>query len=403
MWGLVILCACFGATFACQRAAERGRFAAPYSTHGAGPQGAHGLFQLTRRLGFDARVLSTEVARLPAHGTLVAIGGCAGNFARELGRPEREALETWVKAGGLLIVAGAEDYVPVEVGLDLTAIANCDDRKEALLPADESFLLEDEEDTTNLRMPIVLEGVPSGPPLSYLDAFAFDEPRLVMSMDDEQTTELVASELGMLAATTPYGRGRVVLMGTAVPLTNAHLAEGGGLMFARLLRAFAGEGPVLFDEFHLGMGERRSIVGYLRERGLGFDLLQLASCIVIGLLAYGARLGPALRHTPAPARNTQRFLSALGALFYRTRDVHGALEVLSRHGLMRIAAQYRAQGVALDELESWLAAQGLAAVATYAARVREHAQRPLHPGETLVERARQMERDVDAAVVIGVT
>lgn len=403
LWAVLLLLAAFGATFACQRAAERGRFAAPYSTHGGGPEGTHALFQLTRRLGFDARVLSTEITRLPTNGTLIAIGGCAGKLTRELGRPEREALEAWIKGGGLLIVAGAEDYVPVEVGLDLTAVASCNDNKEVNAISSDSIGFEGDEDPTNLLMPASIEGIPNGAPLSYLESFAFDEPRLVMSMDDEQTTELVASELGMLAATTPYGRGRVVLIGTAVPLTNGHLPEGGGQLFARLLRAFAGTGPVLFDEFHLGMGERLSIVGYLRERGLGFDLLQLTLCIVIGLFAQGARLGPALRQTPSPARNTQRFLSALGALFFRTRDVHGALDVLARHGLMRIAAQYRAQGVALDELDNWLAAQGLNAAATYAARVREHALRPLYAGETIVERAWQMERDVDAAVVIGVT
>jgi hypothetical protein len=400
---MALLSAAFGATFACQRAAERGRFAAPYSTHGGGLQGTHALFQLTRKLGLDAQVLTTEIARLPVHGTLIAIGGCEQKLARELGRPEREALEAWVKAGGLLIVAGAEDYVPVEAGLDLTAIASCNKDKDANPVAIDQAFFDEEEDIANMVLPASLEGVPSGAPLTYLEPFVFDEPRLVMSMDEEQTTELVASELGMLAATTPYGRGRVVLIGTAEPFTNAHVDEGGGLLFARLLRAFAGRGPVLFDEFHLGMGERQSIVGYLRERGLGFDLLQLVACIVIALFAQGARLGPALRHVASPARNTQRYLSALGALFFRTRDVHGALDVLARHGLMRIAKQYRAHGVALDELESWLGSQGLSAAAVYAARVRDHAQRPLHSGESLVERALQLERDVDAAVVIGVT
>src|SRR5690606_31618231 len=92
-----------------------------------------------------------------------------------------------------------------------------------------------------------VEAEPSGAPLAYLEPLRFDAPRGVSSIN-EQATELLSSDEGALAMTTPYGRGRVVLVGSADPFTNASLALGGGALYARLLRAFASPRPVLFDE-----------------------------------------------------------------------------------------------------------------------------------------------------------
>ncbi len=201
--------------------------------------------------------------------------------------------------------------------------------------------------------------------------------------------------------TLAVGRGRVVLLGSASFLLNDELEKAGGAIFARLLRAFAPEGPVLFDEYHLGMGERRSLVRYLRDVGLSALLLQLGAVALAFLFAVGTRLGPIRDEPPPVVRATQRYLSALGELYAGTRDVRGALDRLKSHALRRIAQHYRARHVPEAELGDYFASQGLRAQAQYIERIEAHATRPLSREETLLSRSLDLERDVRAAIVVG--
>ena len=101
----------------------------------------------------------------------------------------------------------------------------------------------------------------------------------------------------------------------------------------RLLEAFAPKGPVWFDEYHLGVGERRSLFRYLRDLGYGPLLLQAALAVFALLFAGATRLG-VVRDDPRPVpRTTHKYLSALGSLYARTRDQSGALEVLGQRAL----------------------------------------------------------------------
>jgi len=380
--------------FACNRVAERGRFAVPYSTFGAGADGAHALFLLARDLGFVAQPFSHELTHLPAQATLVAIGGCDQPLAREVSRPEREELGRWLEAGGLLIVAGVEGYVPAAAGLHLESPATCDEDASATLPAAN-------QTDADLPMPFELEARPEGAPLAYVTSLAIRRTAGVSATEDTEATVLIDSDYGPVAMTAPIGRGRVVLFGAGSLFTNRVLADGGGVIFARLLNAFAPKGPVLFDEYHLGMGERRSLVRYLRDLGLAPALLQSCVVVLLFLLASGQRLGPALEEAPPRQRVTQRYLQALGELYARTRDGEGALKALSRHGLSRIAKHYRLNHVPLEQLADALRGQGLAAVALYVDRVAKQAEQPLANAETMLTRAREVERDVRAALVVG--
>jgi hypothetical protein len=192
----------------------------------------------------------------------------------------------------------------------------------------------------------------------------------------------------------------VVLLGISDALTNQQLAEGGGVVIARLLRAFAPRGPVWFDEYHLGMGERRSLVQYLRERGFSAGLLQAGALLLALILAHAARLG---RVRPAPAAsgsNTPAYPAALARLYEQSADRSGALEVLARQALRRIGQRYRASGVEPEAVASWLEHMGLGAVAVCARRIESHAQRPLERGESLLGRAREIDADLTFALAL---
>lgn len=379
---LLLLCALALLIFAATRVRERGRFAVPYSTYGAGPDGTRALLLLARSLGHDAQPINRELTHLP-RGTLVLVAGCKGELLRPIARPEREALAHWVDDGGLLIVAGRAPALP-EAGLHTATETPCVGR---------------ESDKVDVNAWAEASAV--GPPLTHLLPFVVRQPLPLRVAHDAQATELLASHLGPLGLTAPFGRGRVVLLGIPDELTNAAIADGGGLVFARLIKAFAPAGPVLFDEYHLGMGERRSVIGYLRDRGYAGVLLQLLCAVLIAMFLPGVRLLPA-RNEPAELPGARRtFLDALSTLFARTRDHQGALTRLAEAALKRVADRYRVEHSAPDGLAEELRRQGLHAVASYAQRIQQHGRAPLASHETLHGRADQIARDEAAALVIG--
>jgi hypothetical protein len=194
----------------------------------------------------------------------------------------------------------------------------------------------------------------------------------------------------------------VVLLGISEALTNEALSDGGGLVFARLLRAFAPDGTVWFDEYHLGMGERRSLIGYMRDLGYAPLLVQAIAALFLGVAAFATRVGPVRSAaTGSQARVERSYLDALGALFQRSQDTRAALALLAEDALARIAGGYHAREVPAHKLEHWLRLRGLFAAAHYAQNIARHAGTPLGPGETLVSRAQAIDQDATLAVAIA--
>jgi hypothetical protein len=410
------------------RVAERGRYAAPYSTLGGGPDGTLGLMRLTRELHYDARPLLRELSHLHTPATLVAIGNCPTKLVRELTRPEREALLAFVDKGGLLIVAGADDYLPVEAGLYGQKRPTCEEPKantglfdpeaQAKSAPDDDLLGEEtpeqagkdddakaDEDSDLLEgehtVPYYVEAKPSGPPLTHMLPFMVTRASTVSANQETEATVLIDSESGALGMTTALGRGRVVYLGIPDALTNRNLTDSGGALFARLLRAFAPKGPVWFDEYHLGTGARRSVIRYLRDLGYGPVLFQFALVVLLAFFASTARLGRPELERVVPPQGTRSHLSALGLLYLRSKDRRGALGVLAQRALTRIAQHYRTGSVPLHELEHALSARGLLAVGGYVTRIRGHAERPFARGETLELRTREIDQDTAAAIALG--
>jgi hypothetical protein len=381
------------------RVVERGRFASPYSTYGAGPDGARALLLLARKLGHEARPFTRELSHLP-RGTLVVIAGCKTELLRKPARPEREALAAWVEAGGLLIVAGDVPFLPEAAGLGVARKASCAD---AARPSALERLLEQEpaaEDAID-AMPKIVEASAGGAPLTHLLSFEVEHALALHVGHDAEATEILTSMEGTLGLTAAYGRGRLVLLGIPDALTNRAASDGGGLVFARLLAAFAPPGPVLFDEYHLGMGERRSLIGYLRDAGYAPLLAQLLLASLAFMLAGAARLAPARTAREPAGGQTGTFLDALSGLYASTGDAQGALQLLAKSALQNVARRYRAEHVTPEQLPAWLAAHGLHAAAGYARRIAAHAREPLQKGEQLAARAGAIAEDERAALALG--
>ena len=86
------------------------------------------------------------------------------------------------------------------------------------------------------------------------------------------------------------GRGSLIVLASASMFVNADLqSQGGGVLFARIVHDVAPRGPILFDEYHLGVGQRRSMMRYLRQIGGTAIVVQLLLLVAIFIWRSGAR------------------------------------------------------------------------------------------------------------------
>jgi hypothetical protein len=396
----------FGGGFVCQRVAERGRFASEYSSYGAGPKGTRGLYLLSEALGARPTRWVEDLAALPTGGMLVALGACKG-MARKLSRYEQQELTRWVEAGGVLLVAGARHYLPKTLGvtfepspdcpqlLDLLGgqsaekedaeggsdAENAEDDQEALPAAtpDSGSLataaVGDEDMVWTSPADELLAGLPPiamrNPGRLVIDEDA-NAPRVLLSFPDAPTMP-ESSVQREAAVVIERGRGKVVVLASASMLQNRELAAGeGGVLFARLLAAYAPKGPLLFDEYHLGVGERRSMTRYLRNVGATPFVLQLLLAALVWLWRSGARFGAIRRPPPPVPAGTASFVSALGGLFARAADPQGTVRILEHQALAQVAARHHLPpSTSSQRIARALEARGLKRAAAAVMRIGE--------------------------------
>jgi hypothetical protein len=367
------------------RVAERGRFATSYSSYGSGPHGSRALYLLVEQLVSPVMRWAQDLARLPSRAVLVALGGCDAAMARPVSRYERQELVRWVRGGGVLVVAGARDYLPQAFGVQFKYDERCKTQWASLLESGgrDSDDFEGEPDpfaadggvaespasdpahadagvatndagagsgaplppadtTWAVPMTAALRGLPVIP---FRDAGELKlqpdlEPEILLG-DPRRDAEGNETDLEPLALTVKQGLGRVIVLASASMLQNAELGSSdGGELFVRLLRTYAPDMPVVFDEYHLGIGERRSLMRYLRQMGAAPLALQLLIVVAIILWRAGARFGAVLPPPSAAPPQSASFVVALGQLYERSADARGAIELIARDAWARIAAHH---------------------------------------------------------------
>ncbi|MFK7987503.1 MAG: DUF4350 domain-containing protein [Sandaracinaceae bacterium] len=361
--------------FVCQRVGERGRYVGAFSTYGAGPEGTRGLWLLASELA-PTRRWAEDLGRLPEGGVLVALGSCDQRMRRPMSRIERQRLLTWIEQGGILLVAGVTDYVDREhFGVAMQGRAE-DCRPQsgllAMLADDEARNAgagdagEGDAGPTELdQLPQAFEDDPAATYDAVTEEGALPPPRfavgvaepiagapaaglrrpLRIEVDEDAARQTLLrlddAEGRPLAVRVDRGRGAIVALASASAFQNRDLAaEQGGVLFARLIRRYAPDGPILFDEYHLGVGERRSMMRYLRQVGAVPLILQLL--LVLGFVGWrmGARFGaPETDPARAPA-GTASYVKAVGTLYQKAKDPSGAGQVLVRRALEQIAAHH---------------------------------------------------------------
>jgi hypothetical protein len=143
------------------------------------------------------------------------------------------------------------------------------------------------------------------------------------------------------AVRVDIGRGSVIAIASASAFTTRDVREqGGGVLFGRLVETYAPRGPVIFDEYHLGVGQQRSTMRYLRQIGAGAVAVQLLVLALFALWRVGARFGrPRIDPPPEPA-GTASYVDGVATLYQRARDPVGAARILFRRALVRIGEHH---------------------------------------------------------------
>lgn len=465
-YGLVTLLALGACGVVCQRVAVRGRFVAPYSTYGAGPTGARGLFDLLTESGVSTRRWSEDFGALPAGGMMVALGGCEAGLARPLSRYEAEELDRWIGTGGTLLVAGARDYLPAGFGLGFEHDARCtqgwrlrdpesddssDESTETWVePSADAGVVEtvssdaaaiewvadagasqtlsdagntafdqgidaavaaevdDSTDEDSVSWGEIGDDIawttPLSPPLRDLDLIPLKSPGVLQLDAYTNHQPLLGVGDAVHATVVPRGRGRVIWFASASPFQNGELHDSeGGVIFMRLLAAYAPKGPVSFDEYHLGVGEKRSLMSYLRGVGLLPVLLQLLAAVLILLWRGGARFGGVRREVETAPLGTASYVESMASLMERAKDPRGIVQILLRQGLRLVARKHRIVVEHGDAEATHLAVELRAAGQTQAAqqveRMMQSARRV--DAQTKAHQLRTIAAEIDDAVRVA--
>ena len=120
-------------------------------------------------------------------------------------------------------------------------------------------------------------------------------------------------------------------------------------------------GRLVWDEYHQGFGEERSVggavAGWITRTPLGWALLQIAAVLLVGLAVLGVRFGPARAVIERRRRSPLEHLEALAAGLEGAAGVDTAVALTVSSLRRRLG---RTGVLSPDEQRSWLAALELA-------------------------------------------
>ena len=122
----------------------------------------------------------------------------------------------------------------------------------------------------------------------------------------------------------PYGRGEILWMGGATPLTNAGLREPGNLEF--LMAALGGsESPILWDEYIHGYRETLAMsIAHSPAKWLGLQLALLGLAVIA---TFSRRSGPISAPVPVVRLSPLEFVQTLGGLYENAGTASVAVDI----------------------------------------------------------------------------
>jgi hypothetical protein len=214
--------------------------------------------------------------------------------------------------------------------------------------------------------------------------------------NDGAVDVLLRDQLGRIRGfAVAVGRGHVIALASASPFQNRDLVdEAGAIVFRRLLDRYAPTGPVLFDEHHLGVGETRSTLRYVRQVGGTAVVLQLLLLVAWWLWRRVARFGGVRAVVPPAPGGTATYVESMGGLYERTADRAAARNALVAQALSAIARHHRSRAKAPADLARDLRLRGRDHSAKWVESLAKELSNEIENDRTLVDTAATIDRIV---------
>jgi len=287
-------------------------------------EGVHVTRFHARHAELGAEGIDTLILAFPAQGVEVSWDGA-----------ERDAIDAWVRAGGVLVAIGPAPRVGREAG-EHTAAVGEDEANHAPVAPTRIAPMDVSVAPAGLQTVTARPGALRGPWAQLVGALAARGDARIVAPPGVHATTLLADHAGALVVRYREGLGEVVAIASAVPFENGSLAHGDDARLAYLVAAPARAGAlVAFDE-----AVRGEIVDRPWYRALDVrERLALVFLALAGLawLAYGfLPLGPAvtLRATREPT--SEEFVDAFAALYGRAHARGRASDALLSDAARRL-------------------------------------------------------------------
>jgi hypothetical protein len=306
------------AAYALALRAAAGKGLPDYSVYSAEDDGLADAALFLRREGWEPVAVTRPIA--PAHYPGLLVLAEPGNPSllgahAELAEADAKALLRWVEAGNTLLYAGRH-ATPLHELLGVTLITDDTDTGDDPRPAE----VGDAGVYTDEVRRIVVEGKDQlqtrrGLPVWWVDG----RPGAVL---------------------LKHGRGRVLLLADASPLTNQGLkrADNGVFLYRVVLREARG-GKVYFDEYHHGLRSGGGVWGYLAYHRAQWVLVPIVLLAGMAGWSLAVRLGPAVAMPREARADAVDYASAVARIYQRAGArrlparalVGGFLAALTRH------------------------------------------------------------------------
>ena len=268
----------------------------PHSSLRSDPNGTRALAEALERMGVKvARNYKQQPDRLEPEGTTLVYVGAPGAMEGllwmndEAAADIRESLGRFVRKGGRLVITLDSRSAAEQYGIDTSGI-------------DEPIVSTDE--LPNLPLEWVPGEPPTGNYLSPVDLWYRHRERsaeLPPPFSHERQGHFLFVPNGpwhpvsgrpgaAYAVRRTLGKGQIVLVGASYFLTNRALSEQPGS--DRLIDLLAPRRRVVFDEFHLGLTDRRGIASMAREYGLTGTMGVLGVLAALFIWRNATRIAP---------------------------------------------------------------------------------------------------------------
>jgi hypothetical protein len=305
--------------------AERGSFEAPYSTFRADRQGAKAVFLWLERLGYAPQRVTEDFTQLRARGLLFIIAPSSAEsslFEADSNPLAEDALDDWVKKGNIAVLFCDGERQPLSQLNQRLVKAKA--RPAFSRPAQRHPLTESAQ-TLAMKSGAYFKSRRASRKLKWASVFETSgRPQVVVAQ---------------------RGKGVYVLVADAHPVSNVGITEGDNATFLlNLVRLYARDSVVFFDEFHHGHATSGGVVAYAKQRSLHYFLIYLLLAVAVGLWRSGARFGQVIPRWTDPRRESVESARAVATLYQSAGMRRYALETCSSQFRKKLARFVRHVG-----------------------------------------------------------